>query len=227
MPDGRAKARQALYVPLRITAWLQTPVVSDALLPIDAVLYYAAHRELYGERIASHPGALIPSEHREQALVPLAICEGHTPTWYYAASSAQWPTETVEGTDHWTCRFDAGLSDLIDLPHGRINTASGRYRGYHMPVFYRSALSVWWYVRGNRETITRLLRLVSHLGKKTSQGWGAVLRWQVEPIEQDWSVTGPSGECMRPIPASDGDMLAGYRPPYWVPSRQTICRMPR
>lgn len=222
--SNRAKRRG--YRPLQITAHLQSPVVGDPLLPIDAVLYYAAHREALGARWVSLPGELQPSE-GERVSLPLLVVDGHGPQWYYAASSAVWSEPYADGVDHWTCRFDSQLLDLIQLPKGRLNTASGRYRGYRMPVYYRAALSVRWYVVGEPETITRLLTCgVTHLGKKTSQGWGAVLRWEIEPCEHDWSVTGPDGRLMRPVPDPAGTMLVGYRPPYWLRSRQTICRMP-
>lgn len=228
MPCDRAKRRRERYEPLKITAWLQTGVVGDPLLPIDAVIYYAAHRELLAPRVASHSGAFTVAETPDQVILPLAVVNGTTAQWFYAASSAQWPIATVEGADHWTCRFDAGLSDLIEpRPKARIDTASGRYRGYRMPIYYRHAISVSWYVRGDREILTSLLCDVTHLGKKISQGWGAILRWQVEPSTEDWSVTGPAGALMRPIPTTDPDApLIGYRPPYWHPRRQAPCRMP-
>lgn len=220
------RARRALRVPLRITAWLQAPVVGDPLLPIDAVLYYAAHREMLGARVVSRSGGLTPSEGERVPTLPLSICAGETPHWYYAASSAIWSEPYADGVDHWTCRFDSQWLHLIDLPTGRLNTASGRYRGYHMPVYYRAARSVRWYVVGEHEAIMELLCGVSHIGKKTSQGWGAVLGWEVERVDHDWSVTGPQGERMRPIPDPVGEMRIGYRPPYWLPSRQTLCLMP-
>jgi hypothetical protein len=227
MPCDRARRRRERYESLQITAWLQTGVVGDPSLPIDAVIYYAAHRASLAPRMASHAGAFTARETEDAVTLPLAIVNGASREWYYAASSAQWPTVVADGTDHWTCRFDGQLAHLLESPTGRLDTASGRYRGYHMPVYYRHALSVWWYVRGDRERLTDLLRGVSHLGKKTSQGWGAVRRWEVEICADDWSVTGPGGALMRPVPTTDPEApLIGYRPPYWHPRRQAPCRVP-
>jgi CRISPR type IV-associated protein Csf3 len=94
-----------------------------------------------------------------------------------------------------------------------------------MPTPYRHALAVSWCVVGEPEQIRALLQLVTHLGKKTEMGWGAVADWSVEPSSVDWSVRDAAGRLMRPVPAETG-MLYGYRPPYWHPRNQTTCEMP-
>lgn len=106
-----------------------------------------------------------------------------------------------------------------------MDVASGRYKGYHMPVYYRHAQAVDWYVVGHRESISALLWHATALGKKTAQGWGAVTRWEVEPAVEDWSVHGPSGRLMRAIPR-EGGMLHGFRPSYWAPRNQAPCALP-
>ena len=42
---------------------------------------------------------------------------------------------------------------------------------------------------------------------------------------EDWSVTGPDGRLMRPVPDADG-LLYGIVPPYWLPRHQVPCRLP-
>ncbi len=106
----------------------------------------------------------------------------------------------------------------------RLNVGSGRYRGYHMPVFYRVADRVEWYVVGDAERIRHLLRTVTHVGKKTSQGWGSVSRWAVELHAEDWSCY-RDGKPMRAIPQRGG-ILYGVRPSYWIPQNQTECILP-
>lgn len=215
---------RSAFRPLRITAWLQCGVITDGTLPIDSVLYYQAHREAFGARVATTPGASDKMYELSSEALPLARCEEHTPQWYYAASFAQWPDAIAEGSDHWNKRLDVGLSDLIDFGKrkARVDTSSSAYKAYHMPVFYRHALAVRWYVMGEPGRIRELLSVCTHLGKKVSQGWGAVLRWEVEEWPEDWSVRGPSGELMRAIPADEG-ILVGYRPSYWLPKNQAIC----
>jgi hypothetical protein len=213
------------FQPLRITAWLQSPIITDGTLPIDAVLYFVAHRATCPEQVMTISGAL--REGRSGASLPLARKEEHGPGWYYAASFAEWPESLAEGSDHWNCRIDESLCYLIDFRgrRGKIDIASAAYKSYHMPVYYRHALFARWYVVGEPVAIRNLLRFAPALGKKTSQGWGSVLRWEVETWQEDWSVRREDGKLMRAVP-KEGGILAGYRPSYWSPRNQAPCEMP-
>lgn len=211
------------FAPLKITARLQTPIVSNASLPIDGVLYYVWHREQFGRQDLCMPGASIELE--GSALLPLERRNQHCPEWFYAASWAQWEGTVTEGTDHWNCRVDLGLTDYMDMPKARLDIAAGRYKSYHMPVFTRHAIAMYWYVVGHAESIRRLLRFATHIGKKTSQGYGAIIEWFVES-SPDYSVRGPSGELMRAVPGASGTRLIGFRPSYWHPKHQAICEVP-
>lgn len=216
---------RSAFEPMRITAHLQCGVITDASLAIDSILYYQAMRERYGHQDATYSGG----EHSNAVTgvqLPLMRCEEHGPMWYYAASFAQW-SHVAEGSDHWNCRFDNSLVGLIDFRgrRGKIDISSSQYKAYHMPVFYRHALSVTWYAVGSIPHVREMLAHCSHLGKKASQGWGAVLRWDISAWPHDWSVRGENGELMRAIPASEG-LYTGFRPSYWLPKNQTVCAMP-
>lgn len=223
---GYRRLPRSAFRPLKITAKLQTPVISDPFLPIDSVLYYQVHRDEFGAQEVTYPGSSDPRYEMSCQALPLARCEEHGPNWYYAASFAQWPEVFADGTEHWNKRFDASLADLVDFGErkARVDIGSGPYKAYHMPVYYRHALEVWWYVLGHRESIERLLSCCTHLGKKVSQGWGAVLKWTVEDIPEDWSVW-KDGKLMRALPSDDGPLM-GFRPSYWLRKNQTSCRLP-
>jgi hypothetical protein len=214
------------FEPLRITAWLECPVVCDRYLPIDGVLYSIAMREKYGCQEFTQSG----SDHEPRVTgvqLPLKRVDGHLPSWYYASSFAQWDGEVAEGIDHWNKRVDESLCYLVDFRgrRGKIDTKSGPYKGYHMPIFYRHSLAVRWYVVGEPQEVRKLLRFAGYLGKKTSQGWGAVSKWEVEPHSEDWSVHGPDGKLMRAVPAASGT-LYGFRPSYWLRKNQALCLLP-
>jgi CRISPR type IV-associated protein Csf3 len=218
------------YEPLHITARLRTGVVCERALPLDGILLYQAMRHAYGPQDARLPG--ITLKRTEDAPVPLLIIDAGTPGWYYACSFAVWPDHTAEGKSYWEKRIDAGRMDIVDLGKTRkINIGKGEYRSYHMPIFYLSALRVEWYAVGNALEIERLLRDVWAIGKKTAQGWGRVIRWEVEPWPEDWSAR-RNGELMRAIPIT-GDFdknrvtLTGFRPPYWLRENQALCQTPR
>ena len=230
MPNRHEHHRlpRSAFEPLRITAVLQSPAICDETLPIDAIIYFTAMRERYGEQVVTYSGGNHPNAVAGVQL-PLARVEEEGPMWFYAASFAQWGSGMTEGQDHWNRRFDISTVDLVDWKgkKARVDLASGPYKSYHMPVYYRHALSVSWYVFGHRASIERLLAFTSNLGKKVSQGWGAVLRWEVERIAEDWSVRGAGGRLMRAVPSGNGaGILTGFRPSYWLPKNQAKCLMP-
>jgi CRISPR type IV-associated protein Csf3 len=211
------------FEPLKITARLQSPVISDAALPIDGILYYMWHREQFGRQDITLSG--ISDELPGSALLPLERRNTHVPEWFYAASWAQWDGVVTEGTDHWNKRLDIGLTDYLEIPKSKLDISAGRYKSYHMPVFTRHALAVHWYVVSNKDSIWRLLKFVTNIGKKGSQGYGAVLDWSMEPTE-DYSERGADGRLMRAIPSATGTRLIGYRPSYWNPRHQAMCEVP-
>lgn len=212
------------YEPLKITAWLRCGIATDGTLPIDSILFDVAMRERYGPPVVLFPG--VYPDDIEAADVPLAR-RGDGERWYYAASFAQWEGVTAEYTNHWVKRLDQQQSGLIDFRgrRGKVIIEQGAYKAYRMPMFPRHALSVCWYVVGDRAWIAHALRFMTHIGKKPAQGEGRTLQWEVEPWADDWSVWGPDGRLMRAIP-DDGGILTGMRPSYWLPRNQMRCRMP-
>jgi len=212
------------FEPLQITAYLRTPVICDEWLPLDGILFYQQVRDDLGAQELTTPGRSSLAEPKGQPLqgTKLPLKRIHAKDWYYSCSWAQWGP-FADGKDCWNKRFDFSLSDLIDFGkrRGVVNRGSGRYKAYHMPVFYRSALWVRWYCMGDPEKIRFLLSTVTHVGKKSSQGWGRVMQWEIERITKDWSIW-KDGQLMRGIPLYHKPrdyprrlINYGIRPSYW------------
>lgn len=218
------------FRPLKITANFQTGIISDPYLPIDGILHYQVHRERLGEQTITLPGQSTGGAVNHP--LPLkkvnAYKRHNSRLWFYAASFAVWPDHAVEGRDYWNKRFDLSLCDLVDWQgrKARLDVSAGRYKSYHMPVFYRAALYVDWYVVGDRAEIERLLQTVFCIGKKCVQGWGAVRKWEVQEWPEDWSIWSGAGRLMRAIPQKEGGTLYGIRPSYWNPRHQFPCQLP-
>lgn len=218
--------------PLRVRAYLRTAVVAGKQMPLDGVLLYQAHRDKLGALEVTIPGEYT---NFGVSTLPLEVVHPGRRTWYYRCSWAQW-SHNVEGSDYWNKRFDSQFADLVDFDdrRGKVIVEKGRYKAYHMPVFYRAALWVEWYCVGDEAEIEHLLSTVTHVGKKASQGWGRVTRWEVESIADDWSVV-RAGRLMRGIPIDDAQALNveyarvyyGIRPSYWKASNQMMLAMPR
>jgi CRISPR type IV-associated protein Csf3 len=219
------------YAPLQITAWLQTPVIADAFLPLDGVLLFMAMRERYGPQDVSQSGRGVFDERTQLSHVFVEHHAG-TPHWFPACSFAQWQGTVTEDTGYWHKRLDLQYGDVLTPPRSRVVTQNGRYRSYRMPVFTRHALAVVWYALADRARLEHLLRFVVQLGKKGTQGYGMVKAWQVAPCAADWSVVGPQGQLMRAVPAvlrpdAQGPVLpVGFRPSYWEQKNQALCVVP-
>ena len=117
----------------------------------------------------------------------------------------------------------------------RIQTRKGRYKVYHMPMFYRVAPWVRWHAVGDASDVRELLSDVQAIGKKRKHGWGWVTRWEVREGDADRSVV-VDGVPQRSVPVTERTgqlvapaarrMLWGYYPPYYVSRNQTECFMP-
>lgn len=219
--------RDKPFIPLRIRAYLQSGVISDQFLPLDGVLYYHICREEFGPQDATKPNESSINEAKGMSL-PLMKCNQKSDAWFYSCSFAQWPDHTIEDKETYSKRFRIKYSDLIDFQgkRGKVQTARGKYKSYHIELYYRHALYVDWFVRGNPEELDRLLPFCTHIGKKTSQGWGQVLEWDVKEIEEDWSVRGPDNKLMRAVPSKKHSYIYGIRPSYWNDRHQFTCLMP-
>jgi CRISPR type IV-associated protein Csf3 len=213
------------YTSLRLRAWLRTPVLADEWLPLDGAMLAERTRRDLGWRACSIPGASLLEQPKGEVMKggKLPIATVHAKDWYYRCSWAQWGPHS-DGQDRWAKRFDLSMAELIDFKgrRGRIDTSAATYKAYLMPVFYRAALWIEWFCVGDANELDDLSRSITHLGKKTAQGWGRVMRWEVEKTEEDWSIW--QGErLMRGIPRyhwPNGRDIGkigfyGIRPSYW------------
>lgn len=209
---------------LRIRAYLQTGIISDQFLPLDGILYYHLVRDMFGEQFISKPGE---SNIRESAGIILPIKKaGHRDeTWFYHCSFAQWPVNMVEDNTFYVKRFDLDQSDMLQTP-AKVKISAGQYKAYHVNIYYRHCEYVEWYCIGIPDQIGRLLQFCTHLGKKTSQGWGSILQWEVKEWPEDWGIRGPGGRLMRAVPVNGNGFLYGIRPSYWNPRHIFPCKMP-
>jgi hypothetical protein len=210
---------------LRVRAYLQTGVISDQFLPLDGILYYHLVRDIMGEQYISKPGE---SNIREGAGIMLPIMRSgkRDDTWFYHCSFAQWPINTIEDNTFYVKRFDLSLSGMVETGTRRVKINAGTYKAYHVNIYYRHAIYVEWYCIARKEELENLLRFCTHIGKKTSQGWGSVLRWEVIDWPEDWAIRGPGGRLMRAVPIHGDGFLYGIRPSYWNQRHIFPCKMP-
>jgi CRISPR type IV-associated protein Csf3 len=229
------------YEPLKITARFQSNVLCDQAgwLPLDGPLWYQAHRHALGVEQATLPGGS-PGSNRKINM-PLKIIHAGTEDWYFACSWAQpRPWWAEEGQSYWAKRFDTKYSGMVDFGkrRGKIIVEQGFFKAYRMPLFYKTAKRACWYCIGDKAGIEELLSTLTHIGKKTSQGWGRVV-WTVESWHSDWSVW-RDGQLMRGVPQEDALELIkqhgrfapfdivnyGLRPSYYRSENQRMLAVP-
>lgn len=214
------------FTNLRVRAYMQTAIVSDQYLPLDGVLYYHMIRREFGPQEYAMPGESNEKVYSGMQL-PIKKAGPKDDAWFYACSFAQWPEHTIEDEGFWVKRFDLGLSHMLDVEKkGKVELRKGRYKNYHVAVYSRVCLYVDWYMQAVKPEIEALLPFCTHLGKKTSQGYGSVLRWEVTDWPEDWSVRGPAGKLMRAVPILGNGLMYGVRPAYWHPHHIKPCKMP-
>lgn len=217
--------------PLFVRAVLGTPYAPtiDGRLHLDSILSKAV--------VDAHPCP--PPWGDEPAVIPLPISllwasqEG-LPLW--ACSDLYSVAEKHSTVEYWHKRFpEQAMQDWCAKPNA--DMGSGRYKEYRVPVRTEMpadsvlcALCI-----GNRDEVERLLSYVTHVGKKPSQGKGRVIRWYVEPIQNETPEI--SILSRRPVPLSffiessreiSGTLspLSAWTPPYWYRPWHAMVRLP-
>lgn len=217
------------FQPLRIRAYLQAGVISDQFLPLDGLVYAQLVREKIGEQYWTLPSQSAVGEGIDIARkMPFQKAFAWEDFFFYKCSFAQWHANTIEDQQTYSKRFDLHRSGIVDFGKNRaiVDTQRGQHKAYHVKVYYRHAPFVEWYADGDKQELERLLSFCTHIGKKASQGWGAVKEWEVKEWAEDWSVRGHGNKLMRAVPVRENGFLYGIRPSYWLPKHQFPCKMP-
>ncbi|MDA8115745.1 MAG: hypothetical protein M0Z43_13625 [Acidithiobacillus sp.] len=154
------------------------------------------------------------------------------------ASYMQSDTEPIQFAESWKTRFESKFAHLCNFGGGRrrIDTASGFYRSYNMPLPAKSIDRCWFAFIGDGAAVLDLLQNeVVGICKKVGEGFG----WldQVELYEASW--TWQQICRMRPFPkrfadGSDHDIgvsdqqqaVCGWKPPYWLRRNIEVCYVP-
>lgn len=191
---------------------------TDGYLALDGILAYVWMQENHPELMDADAGKSGP------ILIPDSLPiekRGAGDDWYYACSFACF-TPLKETRRYWHKRFDAQLAEKyvdFNVRRGKVNIKSAQYKNYRMPLNIMLIPEITWYLVADRAEVERMVKKMTHIGKKTSQGLGAVREWIVEPIDEDLS-------WLRPVPDENGDDFIAIRPPYWYHANFRKVRWP-
>lgn len=192
---------------------------TDLQLPLDSVLSWAWMMENHPELMVASQSGMIEDD-MIIADLPLERRDVNG-EWYWACSFAFGEPEH-ETRSHWHKRLSTqDVEKYVDFGdrRGTVNTKSGFYKGYRMPLTEFLVPQLEWWLVGDERQVGRLLSRVTHLGKKRSQGKGRVAKWVVECANEDRADA-------RPIPDPNGETMVAIRPPYWWHKNEVLCRWP-
>lgn len=226
--------RKLLLRPVKVTAWLDSPLAlsqEGAAPRLDAVIESAMSRRVRTFHDSSNgrhwcdkdrvrgsavlkPGQIpIPIERKRVDGLPIPLC-----------SDGIWNGQ--QRVEHFNCKFPNEAAALLEPSERSVmRPTGGVFKSFHLPLRVVDCDRVVWFavIREPKTRLRHELRNVHFLGKKTSQGYGSVSRWDVEDADGDhswWS----GGVLMRPLPASVEipDDASGFRRsfggacgPYW------------
>lgn len=214
-------------VPVRVEARLQQGIVADSMWPqlLDGLLAGIWTRTSPAFQSWRRGGALYNPR------LPLRTRKtGHR--WVWRASCCRPVGASVEDLHWWHKRGpDRGAASAVTDGRQARNVGSvGPMRAYRAPLPVTAAAAVEWHAWADPDLLRPMLDDVWSIGRKRSQGEGAVLAWTVDTATPDdpelWGLWWPdTATAARPMfaPQSAPDGLctvAGVRPPYWHPDRQ-------
>lgn len=210
--------------PLLVTGAILTgyiPSESDGAIHLDGLLSAAV--------LTSHP---CPADYKKgAALIPLPLeilwlSKDGWPLW--AASDLIPDDQTSKSQEYWHKRYPTHRAELGTKLSAK--TSAGRWREYRVPVTAIVTGAIKGVCIGNKEEVERLLKFVTHVGKKGAAGYGRV-EWQVREFpDSAMALDAIHRTKATPIDyaaqkglAGKVKPLSGWTPPYWYAPNHLPC----
>lgn len=153
-------------------------------------------------------------------------------SWYWAVSSPHY-IENFQQTTRFRKRWDFQEHQLEwGKKRAKVNSSEGHFKSYDLPRYDRETEQIHWFCVGDLGRLETVLKGITNIGKKRSQGCGQVYKWEAIPFPHDWhlwrgdNLARPMPVDMIKPPAKINMMRWAWRPPYWLNSNKTMCFMP-
>lgn len=184
---------------LLITAHLKSSVSIGHSMHFDGILSFARLRYHLGDEYYN-----LLSRHGQVYDIDLPIKKDRGA---YLASRVEY--EGMEYTNRWRKRFD--VQQATEWKDGKIvYLNSGHYKNYNMRIDLVATEKLCWICVGIEETISELLKVVYAVGKKRSQGYGIVDKWEVQKTDRK----GVRAFPVEQIQEGEKVEYTSYKPPY-------------
>ena len=206
--------------PVLITAEMMTPILhaERQSTHLDGILASAV--------LTDHPH---PSAFGDIVTIPLPL----DLVWVSSSGYPLWastPLVPVDGgivsREYWHKRYPSHRAEFGNKQSA--NTSAGRWREFRVPVAAHSTSKLVAMAIGNMAELQRLLDGVTHIGKKSSIGYGRVVKWEVIPHPH----TLEDVLSNRAVPVESGltdgrmERHRGWTPPYWHAAKWLDCIVP-
>jgi hypothetical protein len=185
------------YQRLKITAHLKSNIILNDMMFLDGILYATKRKENQDYYIM--PRFTGKKENLNIRLPIKKKCNA------YLASRAYY-RQIKEYVDFFRRRFlEVDASEWMKKK--RVYLDQKTTKNWNKPICVKCLKDnkVWWYVVGDKEEIQKLLNNVHYIGKECNQGFGRVVKWEIEPTNKKGS---------RVFPSKTGKITCGFRPPY-------------
>lgn len=221
-----------MFTNIRITANMGSPIATIGEIVLDSIIVAALYKEKLGDDYFDGTNKYAEKQELDEMLVDVLDKKQGVYCTSYAIG------DNKEFVSKWSKRFCAKNDDLVAYTgkgKQRLDIGAGHFKNYHMPIVVKSYKTVEFYVRGDIEKIKYLLNnYIFAIGKKISQGYGEVLFWEFEEIDEDYSLwkdgknmrSIPMNECLDLIQCSDNEFntaIVATIPPYWRKDEKELC----
>lgn len=198
--------------PTTITAHLTSPIVGMDRIMLDGPVAWA------WVVLAKGQGRTVPAITPTFAPdFPLPFCRWESNgTWGWCVSEGtedvvSWTTAQIRRKPNVT----AMARYTTDKKH---HAGLGPFKARDVAIPGRVVKTVTWEALvTDTDELGRLLREVTNLSARWRNGFGQVSKWEMcRSADRD-------GWQARPLPSADGTREIPIRPPYWHPTRRTLC----
>lgn len=223
--EARQKELDSLPMrPLEICIEMRVPFSSTEEIRLDGILSYLALKDFLGDDFY----CMKDKDKTLPAPLPIEKVNSGTDNWFWKCSFSKAKIEKEEIVT-WKKRWDEENEDLVKKPEKReirINHKQGFFKAYQMPIVLKSSKKLLFCCVGNEEELSKLLKKITHIGKKRSQGYGEVKSFSIVDPEKDWSLWHDYERRIAsrsiPVEVKNEDLLKvgcmsrkTIRPPYW------------
>lgn len=222
-----------MFTNFKVIMYMGSPVATTDDIILDSIISAAICKEQFSENYYSGKNKYGTKKEVKSMLDPILDKK----MGVYCTSKGI--GNNREQTSHWVKYFDSENSELIKAKEKgkqKIRLTSGYFKIYRIPFTLRSYKTLTFFVRGDKEKIKNLLENnINFVGKKSSQGYGEILKYEFLDCEEDYSLFDKDGNIMRHIPVrefvktekcpSEKNFFkeCPVIPPYWRNDCREIC----